>query len=128
MALEAQFAVRIVFDDRQIETLADANDRFAAIGGKCPARWILKIRNNVQKLRKWIGALENALERVVPRWHLSTMTLYAAMPTRKHVPARTRAFVDFLVETFGGEDLDPWLQAAGCETPVALPRRAGVTA
>jgi DNA-binding transcriptional LysR family regulator len=72
--------------------------------------------------------LENALERVVPRWHLSTMTLYAAMPTRKHVPARTRAFVDFLVETFGGEDRDPWLQAAGCETPVALPRRAGVTA
>ena len=35
--------------------------------------------------------------------------LYAAMPTRKHVPARTRAFVDFLVQTFGGNDEDPWL-------------------
>jgi len=38
------------------------------------------------------------------------------MPTRKHVPARTRAFVDFLLQTFGGEDRDPWLIAAGCET------------
>ncbi len=60
--------------------------------------------------------LENALERVLPQWHLLTTTLYAGMPTRKHVPARTRAFVDFLVEVFGGEDRDPWLIAAGCET------------
>ena len=60
--------------------------------------------------------LENALERVLPRWHLLTTTLWAGMPTRKHVPARTRVFVDFLVETFGGEDRDPWLLAAGCET------------
>ena len=41
--------------------------------------------------------LENALERVLPRWHLLSTTLYAGMPTRKHVPTRTRAFVDFLV-------------------------------
>ncbi|WP_280153154.1 LysR family transcriptional regulator [Piscinibacter sp. XHJ-5] len=60
--------------------------------------------------------LEHALERVLPEWHLLTITLYAAMPTRKHVPARTRAFVDFLLQTFGGEDRDPWLIAAGCET------------
>jgi DNA-binding transcriptional LysR family regulator len=60
--------------------------------------------------------LEHALERVLPQWHLRSNTLYAGMPTRKHVPARTRAFVDFLVQTFGGEDRDPWLIAAGCET------------
>ena len=60
--------------------------------------------------------LENALERVLPQWHMRSNTLYAGMPTRKHVPARTRAFVDFLVATFGGEDRDPWLIAAGCET------------
>jgi len=60
--------------------------------------------------------MENALERVLPQWHLFTTTLYAGMPTRKHVPARTRVFVDFLVKTFGGEDRDPWLLAAGCET------------
>ena len=53
---------------------------------------------------------------------LFNATIYAAMPTRKHVPARTRAFVDFLVQTFGGEDSDPWLLAAGCETPA--PRSA----
>ncbi|HEX6362607.1 MAG TPA: LysR family transcriptional regulator [Albitalea sp.] len=65
--------------------------------------------------------LEHALERVLPSWHLMAVTLYAAMPTRKHVPARTRAFIDFLLQTFGGEDRDPWLIAAGCETlkPVA---------
>ncbi len=56
------------------------------------------------------------LERVLPQWKLFSATLYAAMPTRKHVPARTRVFVDFLAQTFGGEDRDPWLVAAGCET------------
>lgn len=59
---------------------------------------------------------EGALERVLPQWRLFEARLYAAMPTRKHVPARTRAFVDFLVQVFGGEDRDPWLIAAGCET------------
>lgn len=59
---------------------------------------------------------EGVLERVLPQWRLFEARLYAAMPTRKHVPARTRAFVDFLVQAFGGEDRDPWLIAAGCET------------
>lgn len=58
--------------------------------------------------------LENALERVLPEWYLLTTTIYAAMPTRKYVPARTRAFIDFLIATFGGEEKDPWLAAAGC--------------
>jgi DNA-binding transcriptional LysR family regulator len=61
--------------------------------------------------------LEHALERVLPEWHMFASMLYVAMPTRKHVPARTRAFVDFLVQTFGGRDEDPWLLAAGCATP-----------
>ena len=63
--------------------------------------------------------LELALERVMPHWHLLTVTVYAATPTRKHMPARTRAFIDFLVATFGGEDRDPWLAAAGCETTLS---------
>lgn len=67
--------------------------------------------------------LENALERVLPQWRFFDTTIYAGMPTRKHVPARTRVFVDFLVKTFGGEDSDPWLIAAGCETQ-ARPKRA----
>lgn len=61
--------------------------------------------------------LEHALERVLPDWRLFSLTLWAALPSRKHLPARTRAFVDFLLQIFGGEDRDPWLEAAGCETP-----------
>lgn len=60
--------------------------------------------------------LEQALERVMPQWRLISITLWAGMPTRKYVPARTRAFLDFLLEIFGGEDKDPWLVAAGCAT------------
>jgi len=60
--------------------------------------------------------MEQALERVLPHWHMRTLTLFAAMPTRKHVPMRTRVFIDFLVETFGQNARDPWLAAAGCES------------
>lgn len=60
--------------------------------------------------------LEQALERVMPQWRLFSTAIWAGMPTRKYVPARTRAFLDFLLEIFGGEDRDPWLVAAGCAT------------
>ena len=60
--------------------------------------------------------LEHALERVLPEWRLFDITLWAGMPSRRHLPARTRAFLDFLITIFGGEDIDPWLAAAGCET------------
>lgn len=62
--------------------------------------------------------MEGALERVLPDWRLFDYTIWAAMPTRKFVPARTRAFLDFLLEVFGGEDRDPWLAAAGCPSPL----------
>ena len=61
--------------------------------------------------------LEGALQRVLPAWRLFHGTIWAAMPSRQHMPARTRAFVDFLLQAFGGEDRDPWLAAAGCATP-----------
>jgi DNA-binding transcriptional LysR family regulator len=54
---------------------------------------------------------EGRLLRVLPDWLGTTLTLYAAMPTRKQVPVRTRAFVDFLVSAFGGQERDPWLLA-----------------
>ncbi len=63
--------------------------------------------------------MEGALERVLPEWRIYSYSLWAAMPTRKFVPARTRAFLDFLIEVFGGEDDDPWLAAAGCPTIAA---------
>lgn len=52
---------------------------------------------------------EGRLQRILPDWHGGALQLYIAMPTRKHVPARTRAFVDFLVGVFGGNTKDPWL-------------------
>ena len=58
---------------------------------------------------------DGRLERVLRQWHGGSLQLYAAMPTRKHVPTRTRAFVDFLVEAFGGNQDDPWLASA--QTP-----------
>jgi DNA-binding transcriptional LysR family regulator len=68
--------------------------------------------------------LEHALERVLPQWRLFDLTIWACMPTRKHVPASTRAFMDFLLAEFGGEDSDPWLVAAGCPTsPQGATRR-----
>ena len=54
---------------------------------------------------------EGSLERVLPQWRGSRLFLYAAIPSRQHVPARTRAFVDLLVQAFGGTDADPWLTA-----------------
>lgn len=62
--------------------------------------------------------LEHALERVLPDWRMFDITLWAGLPTRQHMPARTRVFLDFLLQVFGGEDRDPWLAAAGCETRV----------
>ena len=49
------------------------------------------------------------LVRVLADWQLFHVQLWAAMPSRKHVPARTRALMDFLLSVFGGEDRDPWL-------------------
>jgi hypothetical protein len=46
---------------------------------------------------------------VLPEWRGTVLSLFAAMPTRKNVPARTRVFIDFLVQTFGGSENDPWL-------------------
>ena len=52
---------------------------------------------------------DGSLVRVLPGWHVATQTLYAAMPTRKYLPARTRALLDFLLLKLGGEAKDPWL-------------------
>jgi len=51
------------------------------------------------------------LERVLPEWHLQRLRLYAAVPTRRHLPARTRVFIEFLRNRFGGDtDTEPWLR------------------
>lgn len=63
---------------------------------------------------------QRELVRVLPAWRLRTIPVIAAMPTRKHLPARTRVFVDYLAECLSTgpstPGCDPWLRAAGCET------------
>jgi len=39
-----------------------------------------------------------ALVHVLPEWIYSRYTVYAALPTRRMVPARTRVFLDFVTE------------------------------
>lgn len=48
------------------------------------------------------------LERVLPGWRLFDLTIWGCVPTRKHLPASTRALLDFLVDELGGRDHDPW--------------------
>lgn len=74
------------------------------------------------------AVLESALERVLPQWHLHEWPIWARTPMRKRVPVRTRAMLEFLVATFGGEDRDPWLAFAGAESRrlVAVPSRSQV--
>jgi DNA-binding transcriptional LysR family regulator len=55
------------------------------------------------------GVANGTMEHVLAPWSSLTYTLYAAMPSRKFVPPRTRVFIDFLVEKFGGQANDPWL-------------------
>lgn len=75
------------------------------------------------------GALmKGTLKRVLPEWRLFSTTLWVCMPSRQHLPARTRALRDFLVEAFGGEDRDPWLAAAGCETSASPCAKASTPA
>lgn len=52
---------------------------------------------------------QGRLERVLPGWSLSVLHLFATYPSRRYMPMRTRVFLDFLIETFGGEEQDPWL-------------------
>jgi DNA-binding transcriptional LysR family regulator len=65
---------------------------------------------------------DGSLERVLPDWHIEMAHIYLAMPTRKYVPARTRALWDFLLETFGGSEDDPWLSGPAAQPS---PERSG---
>jgi DNA-binding transcriptional LysR family regulator len=45
----------------------------------------------------------DALSALLPSWSMRPLSIYAAVPTRKHLPARTRAFLDHLRSTFSDE-------------------------
>ena len=55
------------------------------------------------------------LQRVLPDWLAPAFGVYAALPSRKHLPARTRVFLDFLRQHFGSGETDPWLAQLECE-------------
>lgn len=47
------------------------------------------------------------LRRLLPEWELLPLNIYVVYPYTREVSAKVRAFVDFLVECFGG-DTPPW--------------------
>lgn len=61
------------------------------------------------------------LVRVLADWRMKALRIYAAVPTRRHLAARTRVFIDFLCDRFGGADADPWIDPA---PPVLRPKQA----
>jgi DNA-binding transcriptional LysR family regulator len=56
---------------------------------------------------------QGVLQRVFADWHVNLLTLHAAVPTRRHASAASRAFVRFLAEAHGGGRHDPWLIRSG---------------
>lgn len=52
------------------------------------------------------------LVRVLPDCPLPSQTLYAIYPERRHLPAKVRVFIDFILEHLGGE-VPPWDRGAG---------------
>ena len=43
---------------------------------------------------------------VLQAWELERLTINIAYPTRRHLPAKVRCFVDFLVEQFAVHDFE----------------------
>ncbi|UWQ64661.1 LysR family transcriptional regulator (plasmid) [Leisingera caerulea] len=52
------------------------------------------------------------LIRVLPDCPLPPQTLYAIYPERRHLPAKVRVFIDFILEHLGG-DVPPWDRGTG---------------
>jgi DNA-binding transcriptional LysR family regulator len=63
---------------------------------------------------------DGRLERVLPGWRLDHVCVWACVPSRRHMPASTRAFMDFLIDEFGGIDADPWTALVPPVTPPKL--------
>lgn len=49
------------------------------------------------------------LQCVLGDWRLPALNIHAAIPTREHVPAKTKAFLDHLTQAFPDSEQDPWL-------------------
>jgi DNA-binding transcriptional LysR family regulator len=72
---------------------------------------------------------DGRLDHVLEDWHVATLSIHVGLPSRQHLPASTRAFRDYLVETFGKlPDADPWLAAVGVAAPAPAPGVRGAGA
>lgn len=61
---------------------------------------------------------EGRLQQVLDAWHVTTLSIWVGLPSRQHLPVATRAFRDFLVDTFGSSPRsDPWLASLGQRAP-----------
>jgi DNA-binding transcriptional LysR family regulator len=62
------------------------------------------------------------IEPVLPGWSLGERGVYAVYPHRRFVPAKVRAFVDYLRTALGDGSRDPWWPA-GVPVPGLKPSR-----
>lgn len=62
---------------------------------------------------------QGRLVQVLGDWRVAEVTIWAALPSRRQVPAAVRAMLDFLRREFPGGDADPWLPQAAAETATA---------
>ncbi|WP_313919719.1 LysR family transcriptional regulator [Tahibacter sp.] len=51
----------------------------------------------------WHRVQRGELVRVLPQWQIPDIGVYAVYPAGRSLPAKTRSFIDFLVERFGPE-------------------------
>lgn len=63
------------------------------------------------------------LVRILPRHEAPRVGIYAVYPHRQYLSAKVRAWVDFLVETFGGQP--PWERATQIDKPRVTRRSRG---
>ncbi len=63
------------------------------------------------------------LVRVLAPWITGRLAMYAALPSRKFIPQRTRAFVDYLVEQTREQTTRALAACEGCESPALAGRR-----
>ncbi len=63
------------------------------------------------------------LVRVLAPWITGRLAMYAALPSRKFIPQRTRAFVDYLVEQTREQTSRALAACESCESPALAARR-----
>ena len=63
------------------------------------------------------------LVRVLSPWITGRLAMYAALPSRKFIPQRTRAFVDYLVEQTREQTSRALAACESCESPALAARR-----